>query len=568
MAIVPQPNTPNVSKSQAGPSISGDALAAPGRALQGISDSLNYISSDLTQRRIKAKEDQAKAEALRQKQENEIYKKQQEIRANKIKVENELYKKQQDIRQHELDLSAKAVFETMNDAYANAQPSEFQEIFETVWAQHSDKFQSVVEDMKLEDRQVYEAKFELDQAALQAHTTLLKTRKIIDNQTATAMDMFKLNIGDNTLESLDKVKKAEEILVKNLGPEKAAVKLSEIKSGAYYDQLRQGYSDAMTLDDIAALNAEFENTKPNIQSGHQLAIKNESISALNRINAANDRLYKDFAKIGDSGEPLPVDEIENKVEAGLLSRNQADELYELASNKQNSIEQKSALDVYKRVTHKAVELQLQEQIFDELDTENPAFTLELLRKAEKIIDNSTSSPAARVYAKQQLHAKFRDATEVSDRSWWGRRKAWMNNKFNTKFGVSENMGDSFNDLPEAVQEKARLQYGSMLDRVSIVMDQTQSDFNLSELYTNLENKLVELYDTSDQPITEKQLQDITDYAMGYTAGKVVETAIQKQVSANSLEGQSRKDAIKWLLENPDHPKAEALRQKLGTVDLF
>jgi len=566
MAIVPQPNTPNVSKSQAGPSISGDAMAAPGRALAQVGNAISQTGADIRARKIKAEKDLYKKQQDIIAQNIKAEKEQQDIIAQKIKVENEIYKKQQDIRQHELNLSAKAVSETMNDAYANAQPSEFQEIFDTVWAQHSDRFQSVVEDMKPEDRQVYEAKFELDQAALQAHTNLLKTRKIIDNQTATAMDMFKLNIGDNTPEALEKVKKAEEILAENLGPEKAAVKLSEIKSGAYYDQLRQGYLNAVTLDDIAALNAEFEDTKPNIQSGHQTAIKNESISALNRINAQNDRLYKDFVRIGESGEPLPVDEIENKVDNGLLSRKQADELYELASSKRNSIEEESALGVYKRVKHRAVEIRLQEEIFNQLVANNPAFTLELLRKAEKIIDDSTSISAARVYAKQQLHAKFRHATEVSDRTWWGKRKAWMNNQFGTKFGVSENMGDSFNDLPEAMQDKARTQYGTMLDRVGIVMDQTQSDFNLSELYTDLENRLVELYSTSDQPITEKQVQDLTDYAMGYTAGKIVKAAIQKQ--ASSLNDQEREEAIQWLKENPNHPDADAARQALGTVDLF
>jgi hypothetical protein len=534
MAVIPQPNSPAVSKSGAGPTISGDAMAAPGRALQQVGGAISQVGSD--------------------------------IRQLQIKIEKELYKKQQDIRNHELDLSAKAVAETMNDAYANAQPSEFQDIFDAVWQGHTEKFQSVVENMKSEDRAQYEAMFELDQSALQAHTNLLRTRKIIDNQTATAMDMFKLNIGDPTMQAQVKIDQAEAILKENLGPENAILKIAELKSSAYYDGLRQEYQDAKQLDDVLEIDQIFENRKSEMYMGHQTATRNEAIQAINRITSEKDRMIVSLTRMAKSGEALPVDEIEAQV-GKTISREDADEIYKLSSNKQYSIEQKAALDVYKRETFSAVEYILEAEIFSKLNAANPAFTIELLKTAEKIIDDYTTMPAARAYSKQQLHARFRAATQEEDVVWW---KEFANTYLGRKWGISDHMGDSMTTLPDNVRDKARLQYGMMLDVVSLVMEQTQSDFNLAELYTNLEEKLVSMHHNAVQsgtPITDEQIKEMAKYAMDTVSGKIVERTLQNQANTQAVQSQ-RQQAIEWLKANPNHPQAGAVRQKLGTVDLF
>ena len=522
MAIVPQPNTPNVSKSQAGPSISGDALAAPGRALQGVSDSLNYISSDLTQRRIRTKEAQAKLE--------------KETKEAQEKLEKEIYEAGVRRSKHKINSAYDVMAETVMTEIENAAPESVYEIYDAIRFQFIEDAEAFMEGLNEIDLEEARSNLADDLAVFDSK---VKT-KYVDRVAKTDISIAKYDLERSYLRddplSQEKVANAEALIKKHYpSPKEHEPMLKRIKSDALMSKTIIGMRSANNLDDIQALKDELKSYQDEnlLDDGQLVQADNETRGALARVI----RKRSSFIRNVQQRTATP----EERDEAIALRIVSEDELSKLDKDlllDSRRKDNKALMDRFRNNEWKIMFKEIQGLISD-ADTSNPKIMYSKMAEIEAIIDKGAPNSVSKAYAQSQVSTMLAGAVQGEDDSF-----AWL-------WGDSFHHGELIEQkVPNNLREDARGAYANALSELAIELEKGGNyNIPMGEVFTNLENDIAIMF--SKQAPSERELRELIETTKDGVIEELVRDAIENPKSNSFSIPQRLMDLEAWQYLTPE-----------------
>lgn len=500
MAVVPTPNLPDVSQGRANAKISGAALAAPGKALAGaVQEGLGQFARLSLQAEEK-----------------------------KRSVEDQLYQKELNIKSYEVTTRKKAFVQTLAQQFENANPADMKEIFEGLDEQYRADHDEITAGLKPEDKDFMDERLEIDLRAMEGNAKLLRTQKIIDNETIIAEDTLKTNMGDDDPESVSAVEKSKAILVDNLGEAQAAVRIRKLEASAFYERTLLKLDQADTVDEVMTISENVETNAPNTESGNQIALRNAVKGQLKAINTELTMVDRGLVRQASNGEAFNQEIVDELIATGKTTQERVDELasLSLAVNSQRLDKQTSADFI--RFDYPAIHADFKER-FEDTDG-SPEEIEAVLKEGNAAIDKATTSPLARSVAKLRLLGQYRTTYGQDEDAVGGPNvlQQAVNWWFVTDWGVSDHAGDRIKEIQdEQTRTNAINTFKFGVDEVGRFMRDTGQDIDLSDVLTQLETNVAAAFKLrGGKPLDAKQLKTLVDSALDQTSQVVLDGALQ------------------------------------------